>query len=734
MVRYKDFHSDEGDYAESLFDDEFYADMMSAKRDSHAAKYAVHKQRANERSHRLTDEAREIGPLPDCAFPTVVESCRYDLLEFMLTFGNSEGLPAPEFPLPFCDAQLYAIRAVQETLLHGGDRPLCLPRGFAKSTICEWGIAWSLAYGHQRFILIVAAKLPMAQQILSNVLKIVTGNDLFQQCFPALCYPIERLENSPGRAPGQTLDGVHTNIKMNSSVFIAPTVPDAPSSGCIVTTSGLDSAIRGTKIGSQRPTCILLDDPQTEKSAQSIKQTDRRWDYITGCLKGLAGGTTKLAFLATITVQRPDDLSEKILSKWGGKRFSMLRSLPSNMDLWDEYAKLCRISSRSYETTEERVRPGNDFYLLHQSEMDAGAEAEWPERFNPFEVSAIQHAMNLYYENKKTFYSEYQNQPLAIFEEERNLTYDDIFGKIVPIPRLVVPLNCSHITAGVDIQKDCFYWVFCAWGSGFTGHVLDYGRFPSGSMTIQEAYPKHNLKNAFFRGLLDLLPMLGNQSFRREDGTLLSLEKCLIDANNGDFTPQVRTACFRLCRHDDIDPSSLTNDHLRDLLNTPCTENLFPAGLFEPVFGWGKSADSKFIRHVNLDPGEERGDGWHKLPLNPQNLVRHTRYDTDFWKTMVRTLWQAPLAATGSLTLFEGNELTHYDFIQHMLSEKFVPITGPRGTIDKWTMIPGTQNHLWDCLVMASVASATLGGKLESGVPTATSTSITFSADWDSFI
>lgn len=731
MVRSKDYHGDEEFYDSTLFGDEFAEELLSSRVATHQLKYSAHKERMKERSRAQSEEGREIGPLPDCAFPEIVDSCRYDLLKFMLRFGNDEQLAAPDFPDPFCDAQLYAIRAVQETILYGGERVLCLPRSFGKTTICEWGIVWALAYGHQKFILIVASKLPMAQQILANVMKIITTYDLFNECFPALCYPIECLDHSPGRAPGQTLDGEHTDIKMNSSIFICPTVPGAPSSGCIVTTSGLDSAVRGTKIGSQRPTWIFLDDPQTEKSAASVKQTERRWDYITGCLKGLVGGRTKLAMSATVTVQRPDDLSEKILEKWGGRRFSMLRSLPLNMDLWDEYAKICQIATRSFETTAERVKPGNRFYLEHREEMDEGAEPEWSCRFTPTEISAIQHAMNLYYDNKKTFYSEYQNQPLAIFEEERNLTYDDISSKILPIPRSVIPLHCSHVTAGVDIQKDCFYWIFTAWGEGFCGHVLDYGRFPSGATSLQELYPKHNEKNAFFRGLLDLLPILGDRTFRREDGTVFSLEKCLIDANNGDFTPQVRSACYRLCRHDEIDPETLTNSQLKDLLSVPCTGNLFPGGLFEPVFGWGKSAEAKFIRHVHLDPGEERGDGWHKLPLNPKNLVRHTRYDTDYWKTMVRTMWQAPVAASGALTLFDGNELTHYDFIQHMLSEKFMSKTGPRGTIDKWTMISGTENHLWDCLIMSAVACATLGNRLESGDLTATASTITYSGNWD---
>ena len=719
MVRQKKYQGEEWYYCgNTTGDEDFFEQREQEREERHNAKYEVHKQRAKERQQRLSEEGREIGPLPECADPELVAACRSDLLQFMLSFGNAPDAP-PLFPDPFCEAQLYAISAVQETLLHGGDRPLCLPRGFAKTTICEWGIAWALAYGHQSFILIIGAKLKLAQQILANV-KWIMQTPLYSACFPELCYPIEQLDNSPGRAPGQTLNGIHTNIKSNTDILVCPTVEGSPSSGAVVTTSGLDSAVRGLKYGSMRPTCVMIDDPQTERSAASPTQTEKRWSLLSGCIKGLGDRKTRLAMIATITVQQPDDLSERILKEWGGRRFSMLKTFPEKMELWEEYNTIRKLGVHNFQTTEDQLRQCTEFYLQHRAEMDAGAEAAWESSFKTGEISAIQSAMNLYFDDKKTFYSEYQNRPLAVFDESRNLKFEEISSKIISLPRYEVPLECERVTAGIDIQQDCLYWVVTSWGAGFRGHVLDYGRYPEGNSTIQMKFRGVGEKDAFYLALMDLLPKLGDRVYERSDGTRLKMARVLIDANRGLFTPQVRKACFDL-------PRILLNPGFASKNQLP--EYKYPEGLFEPVFGWGKGDCEEFVRGLPKS-GEERGDNWQRLPRREINLVRHTRYNTDYWKSNVRTFWQSPLKAAGSLTLFQGDEVTHWTFIQHQLSEKSKPVTGIRGTIDKWTMQPNTENHLWDCLTMATVAEATLGGQLESGTPAVTTETVSYSLDW----
>ncbi len=730
MVKTKNYNSrDDEFYASgSLFGEEWGAEIVRMRNDAHDERYTHHRKRAAERSRKKSEDGREIGPLPECADPQAVEACRMDLLRFMQTFG------AEEFPDPFSDAQLYAIRAVQETLLSGGSRPLCLPRGYGKTTICEWGMLWAIAYGHQKFILLIAAKTKLAERILDNIYYRIKTLEHFAACFPALCYPIECLENSPGRAPGQTLDGRHTDIKMNTELFISPTVQGAPSSHIIVTTSGLEGAIRGLKIGTFRPTAILIDDPQTDKSARSRTQTDNRWNLLTGCINGLAGPKTVLAVIAAITVITEDDLSERILEHWGGRRFSMLRSLPKNMELWEEYAKLLEIGRRNHIRSEDIVQDANRFYLSRRAEMDEGAEAEWETNFTGLEHSAIQHGMNLYFANRLTFFSEYQNRPITEADQTANLKLPEILRKITSVPRYTLPEDCFRVTCGIDIQQDCLYWVTAAWGEGFRGHVMDYGRFPSGQKTIQDLFPAAGEKDAFYLALRTLCPILEGRQYPDSHGNLRTVTKGFIDANRGLFTPQVRRACFDATfekAHPDGNAGQSLTQKVKwfsDRLEAGIPYEL--ETVWEPVFGWGKGADASFIRG-GLKIGEQRGEGWQRLPWNPENLVRHTRYDTNLWKSNIRTFLQASPEALATLTIFEGDEVSHYQFCQHLLAERSEIHTGPRGTIDKWRLIPGRENHMFDCLVMAAVANASIGGRTISGTGPAQSDEITFSADWD---
>ena len=73
-----------------------------------------------------------------------------------------------------------------------------------------------------------------------------------------------------------------------------------------------------------------------------------------------------------------------------------------------EYAQLRAEGLRN----DRGIGEATEFYREHQAAMDAGAVVAWPERHNPDELSAIQHAMNLKLQDEAAFFAEYQNEPL----------------------------------------------------------------------------------------------------------------------------------------------------------------------------------------------------------------------------------------------------------------------------------------------------------------------------------
>ena len=70
------------------------------------------------------------------------------------------------------------------------------------------------------------------------------------------------------------------------------------------------------------------------------------------------------------------------------------------------------------------------FILKNREAMDEGAKVGWEQRFNHDEISALQHAMNLKFQDESAFAAEYQNEPLMDnIGDESTLSCDEIVQK-----------------------------------------------------------------------------------------------------------------------------------------------------------------------------------------------------------------------------------------------------------------------------------------------------------------
>lgn len=654
--------------------------------------YATHEDycRANReasarRSRERNDSIKEIGPLPEVQDPERKERCGESLLDFMLTYGGSpEAGEGYDFTKTFCPEQEEMIRCVEDVLKHGGEMPLCIFRGGCKTTICEWGVTWAMLYGWQKFCLVVAASAGMSKKIVANVRRLLEVNELLHADFPEVCWPIQALERIMQRAKAQLLDGVPTKIVMKENQIILPTVAEAQSSGAILMGVGSEASFRGLREGTQRPTVVLIDDPQTNKSARSETQTNSRWENISTSIKGLAGPGVDLALIATITVIKKGDLAEKILEKWGGKRYGILRTMPKNLQAWVEYGEEMQRVKLAVNSIPERNRIMNQYYLDHRGVLDEGAESAWEQHFTESEVSAIQHAMHLYLFDQKAFWSEYMNEPLDVEQEAENLTAEDLIRKIRPdLPKGIVPPETVTITTGIDVQKDCLYWLTTAWSEDFSGHVVEYGRYPKGNMKMETRWPGCSLEEQVCNSILDLAQTLQAKTYRRDTGEELGIGKVIIDSNWGLLTDAVKKVC----------------------------RQVQPRAWLEPTQGWGKGPDQRFLAKAK-QIGEIRGPEWKKEPLGPKGICRTYTYNTNWWKSFVRTRIQAGLNAHSTLSFYAGDQLVHQRLFQQLLGESSSKLTGQYGTMDKWILKPGCPNHWFDCLIMASVAASASGVRM----------------------
>jgi len=436
------------------------------------------------------------------------------------------------------------------------------------------------------------------------------------------------------------------------------------------------------------------DDPQTDESARSVSQCQQRESILAGAVLGLAGPGHKISGIMPCTVIRPDDMADRILNRdkhpqWQGDRTKMVYTFPANEKLWQQYGQVRAEALRN----ERGLAEATEFYRQHQEAMDEGAIVAWPERFNPDELSAVQHAMNLRLQNEAAFFAEYQNEPLPEKTADDDLlTADQIAAKTHGLDRAVIPLGCNHLTVFIDVQQKLLFFVVCAWEDDFTGYVVDYGTYPDqrrpyftlrdATRTLSVAAKGTGLEGAIYAGLETLTNDLITRRWRRDDGAELRIDRCLIDANWGSSTDVV----YQFCRQ---------SSH---------------AGIVLPSHGRFVGASSRPFSEYTKKPGDRVGLNWRMTNVAGKRAVRHVVFDTNYWKSFVQARLLVAQGDPGCLSLFGTNPDAHRLFAEHLTAEYRVKTEGRGRTVDEWKIRPEQpDNHWLDGVVGCAVAASMQG-------------------------
>lgn len=655
--------------------------------------YEVLKERARARNAAIARAGREIGELP-----AVVDSDRRQRAAESFQFFCEAYFPRT-FHLAFSEDHRKVIAKIEEAVLYGGLFALAMPRGSGKTTIAECACLWAILFGHREFVALIGASEAHAEEMLESIKMELDGNDLLLEDFPEAVFPIHCLDGIANRCAGQLHDGERTHIVWTAREIVLPTIAGSRASGAVIRVAGITGRIRGMKFKrpdgqTVRPSLVVLDDPQTDESARSPSQCAARESILAGAVLGLAGPGRKISGIMPCTVIRPEDMADRILDRekhpqWQGQRTKMVYSFPTNEKLWAQYAQVRADSLRQ----EKGLSEATLFYREHQDAMDDGAVIAWPERFNQDEASAIQHAMNLRLQNEAAFFAEYQNEPLPEQTGENDLlTADQICVKTNGQPRGLIPLGCSHLTMFVDVQQKLLYWLVCAWEDDFTGHVVDYGSYPDqrrqyytlrdSTRTLATVAKGTGLEGAIYAGLETLIGDQLSRRWRREDGTELSVERCLIDANWGSSTDVV----YQFCRQ---------SQH---------------SGALLPSHGRFVGAASRPFSEHKRKPGERIGLNWRITTTVGKRAIRHVLFDTNFWKSFVHARLVVSQGDPGCLSLFEAMPEQHRLLAEHLTAEYRVRTEGRGRTVDEWKIRPEqSDNHWLDCLVGCAVAAAAQG-------------------------
>jgi hypothetical protein len=657
-----------------------------------AENYERHKARVSDRERKMSASTRDIGQIPAAIKGDLKEECRFNLELYCTSFFPDL------FPLDFSDDHRTVIASLERSILEGDLSAVAMPRGSGKTTLTIIACMWAITYGHRRFFALIGATESHANNLIAVIKSLFANNDNLLDAFPEIAFPIRCLQGLSIRCNGQLCEGQRTEITWQIDKIVFPTIPGSEASGSVVMSSGITGAVRGlmhlTADGELlRPDIFIADDPQTDESAASPSQTAKRLKTLTGTIEGLCGPTVKMSGVVPCTVIQPGDLADQLLDRkkypqYHGIKTKMLVSFPDldALKLWEnEYDDI----RRECLTNEEPITRATEYYLANMETMNRGAKVSWEQRFNQGEASAIQNAMNLWLKNRSTFMAEYQNDPEGLLAVEGAVVVDakEIIGKTNEYRLREVPEDTSKITGFIDVQKRLLYWYLIAWNDYGGGKVIGFGVFPDQNVpyfvandarqTFDRKYKNCTVEVQIGKALNELVGFLVSFPL----GSRNTVDAIMIDAN----WSESRKVVYQFCQS-------------------------FTAVKCTPSHGRGVLAADRPMSEWKHDKGDRKGDNW-RIPYKAPDRVRHCVYDTNFWKSRVKSKLLLPLGHKEGIEFHHPEDpQRHKLMIDHLVSEYSVETAGRGRRVDVWSMMPGRpDNHWWDCLVGAAVCGSTQG-------------------------
>ena len=654
------------------------------------------KESARLRNAELARTGQDIGPIPPVVNPMRRAMAERSFKCFCETYFPDV------FYLPWSEDHLKVIEKIEQAVLKGGLFALAMPRGSGKTVMMQMACLWSALIGATEFVCLIAASADRAQNLLETIKVWLETNDLLNEDFPEVTVPVRALDRITNRQKGQKHNGIATRIEWMNDKIVLPTIKGSAASGVVISCSGMKgSDIRGQNHARPdgkvvRPQLAMVDDPQTTESAWSPSQSQRREAILAGDVLGMAGPGKKISGLMACTVIRPGDMADNILDRekhpeWQGERTKMVYAFPTHEALWQQYAEIRADSLRNDGDGSEAT----EFYRKNREAMDAGSIVAWPQRHNPDELSAIQHAMNLKLRDEAAFFAEYQNEPLVQAEGEQMLTAEEIAEKLNGYNRAVLPVGCSALTFFIDVQQKALFWMLCGWETEFTGYVIDYGTWPDQKRTfftlrdirrtLAQQKPQAGLEGAIYHALDRLTEEKLSRFYRREDGLEMKIDRCLIDANWGQSTDVV----YQFCRQSRF------------------------SGIVLPSHGKYVGASSIPFSEYKRKKGDRVGLHWRMPNTTGKRAMRHVLIDTNYWKSFVHARLAVAMGDPGSLSLYGRDESAHRLLAEHLTAEFRIKTMARDRTVDEWKLKAARpDNHWLDCLVGCAVAASMEGAKL----------------------
>jgi hypothetical protein len=653
---------------------------------------------------RASRAQTRVVEIPKCADPKRRARLEKNIFKWLPWYA-----PDPYGEHGFTDQVRTIILDLLKAFSDGEDQADAASRGEGKTTASEWVELFLALQGKSPCAILFEATTDLAAGSLDAIRERLETNDRLAADYPEICIPVRALEQCAQRARtqlvsgfrhdnGQRFESVPSHFKWTGRDIIFPHVPGAPGSGAIIAARGLEKAVRGIKFGGRaiRPTVAIINDPETEETANNPEQGTKLELRIERGIGGLGGQKRELARVILTTVQKKGSVSDRytdqaIKPSFKGRRFRFLVKPPDRLDLWEDYVQLKQLDwANKAEGKETSLAQAH--YVKHRHAMDAGAIVANPNRRPGGQLSGLQ----FYYDfvarkGADAAASELDNDPPdETGVVESGITALHIQRRVNGLARGVVPGGCTVVVRGVDVRKSVLHWVVRGFRPDGTPFTIDYGeQLTRGTIKASQ----EGVDLALRRALRELADSTKDRPYRRADGEIVPVRLTLVDSGYR------ASAIYQACREIGL-------------------------GVM-PAKGYGKSsgcAAPNFSESQKATRDKTPGDGWFITRVGaPGEQISLVHMDTDRWKAFEHDRWMTEAGQPGAMTIFgQPSEnpgfLSHdqkavYPYARQIVAEVEAEEIR-KGALHRFWKTINPNNHWLDASYMCDVGANVLGIKL----------------------
>ncbi|MCP4581015.1 MAG: hypothetical protein GY839_05315, partial [candidate division Zixibacteria bacterium] len=452
---------------------------------------------------------------------------------------------------PFCKDQKDIVESILACVENSTFQYVLAERGGGKSQIARFiGGVYAIVTGRVKWFVYLGASQTEADNGVQDIMAHYELEDsLLRADYPEVCQLVHALGGAPQAGGGQTVGGKRTRIKWSPKRVLFPIVNGSKASGAIISPRGIDGAIRGLSFQGKRPDLILGDDLDTEESAVSTVQTDKRKSVLTNSVLNLSGPNTGLPVILLGTKISHNCLiaqisDPKIFPGWTGIKQKRMYKPPDAAELWDKYIYVRQSGKANGE--DPHGRKAHDFYLANRKQMDKGAKISNKLRYRNItlldgsqqESSAIEAFYNEVADKGwEVVNGEYQNEPPETEQDAHVLEVNQVAESLNGYQRGVIPPGCKALTRFIDVHNRDLVWIDIAWKCGLIGYVVDYGvvltNLPSKTSITEKEY-----NSQIELAIIDTLEYMkeaeqeGGYPYA-DTGVVKHIDLCLVDSGDG---------------------------------------------------------------------------------------------------------------------------------------------------------------------------------------------------------